>query len=165
MTVSRIAMRPTRGKLGRAGFTLIDLLVTVSIVGILAGLAIPNLRNMTFRARATSVAGDIEAIRVATLNYNGNAHTWPAEVPSGTVPPELVSFLPENFSFDGTGYQLDFENVPTPLGLPGAPNVRVLIAVSVTSPDDRLSAGVVELFGNNIVFSVGNTHTVIIDAI
>ena len=156
--------RTTRGGLGRGGFTLVELLVTVSIVGILAGLAIPNLRNMTFRARATSVAGDLEVVRVATLNYNANAHSWPAEVASGVVPPELNNFLPDGFSFAGTGYTIDFENVPVPLGLPGAPNVRLLIGASVTAPDDRLSAGVVELLGGNIVFSVGNTHTVVIDA-
>jgi prepilin-type N-terminal cleavage/methylation domain-containing protein len=156
--------RPARARLGRGGFTLVELLVTVSIVGILAGLAIPNLRNMTFRARATSVAGDLEVIRVATLNFNGDAHTWPAEAASGVVPPELVNFLPEGFSFAGTGYTLDFENVPVPLGLPGAPNVRLLIGASVTAPDDRLSNGIIELLGGTIVFSVGNTHTVLIDA-
>jgi type II secretory pathway pseudopilin PulG len=133
-------------------------------VGILAGLAIPNMRNMTFRARATSVAGDLEVIRVATLNYNGEAHAWPAEVASGVVPPELVGFLPEGFSFSGTGYELDFENVSVPLGLPGAPNVRLLIGASVTAPDDRLSNGIIELLGGTVIFSVGNTHTVLIDA-
>jgi prepilin-type N-terminal cleavage/methylation domain-containing protein len=156
--------RMARKGLGRGGFTLVELLITVAIVGILAGLAIPNLRNMTFRARATSVAGDLEVLRVATLNFNGNAHTWPAEVASGVVPPELVTFLPEGFSFAGTGYTIDYENVPVPLGLPGAPNVRLLIGASVTAPDDRLSNGIVELLGGTIIASVGNTHTVIIDA-
>ena len=66
----------------RGGFSLIELLVAVSIVGILAGLAIPNMRNMTFRARATAVAADLEVLRVATLNYNADTQAWPAEVPS-----------------------------------------------------------------------------------
>ena len=69
-------------RLGRHGFTLVELLVTVSIVGILAGLAIPNMRNMTFRARATSVVADLQVLSVAVLSYNGNAHAWPAEVAS-----------------------------------------------------------------------------------
>jgi type II secretory pathway pseudopilin PulG len=143
---------------------LIELLVTVSIVGILAGLAIPNMRNMTFRARATSVAGDIEALRVATLSYNANAHSWPGEAAPGVIPTELTGYLPDGFSFSGNGYQLDFENLPVPLGLPGAPNVRLLIGASVTASDERLSNGIVELLGGSIVFSVGNTHTVVIEA-
>ena len=161
----RVQTRYVRGpRLGRAGFTLVELLVTVSIVGILAGLAIPNMRNMTFRARATSVAADLEVLRVATLSFNGDMHAWPAEVASGVVPPELNGFLPDGFSFQGNGYEIDFENVPLIAGLPGDPNASQLIGASVTAPDDRLANGIAEILGGNIVFSVGNTHTVVIDA-
>jgi prepilin-type N-terminal cleavage/methylation domain-containing protein len=149
-----------KGVLGRDGFTLVELLVTVSIVGILAGLAIPNMRNMTFRARATSGAAGIEAISVA----NANAHAWPAEAASGVVPPELVPYLPDGFSFQGNGYELDFENISLPLGLPYDPNVSQLIGASVTAPDDRLSNGIIELLGGRVISSIGNTHTVVIDA-
>lgn len=162
--MKRACSRSSRAALGRGGFTLVELLVTVSIVGILAGLAIPNLNNMTFRARATSVAADLEVLRVATLSYNGDAHAWPAERPSGEVPPELVGFLPDGFSFAGNGYELDFENIPLPMGLPGDPNASLLIGASVTAADDRLFNGVAEILGGTIVFSVGNTHTVVIDA-
>ena len=72
----------------RGGFTLIELLVAMSIVGILAGLAIPNMRNVTFRARATAVFGDISVIRQATLDYNADQNAWPADVASGVIPPE-----------------------------------------------------------------------------
>ncbi|HET9950091.1 MAG TPA: type II secretion system protein [Longimicrobiales bacterium] len=149
----------------RGGFSLIEMLVAVSIVGILAGLAIPNMRNMTFRARATSVAADLEVLRVATLQYNADRMGWPADAPAGEIPPDLVPFLPGGFSFDGNGYVLDFENIPLPLGLPGAPNVSRLIGASVTATDDRLANAISELLGGNIVYSVGNTHTVLIDAL
>ena len=156
--------RRANGGLGRGGFTLVELLVTVSIVGILAGIAIPNMRTMMFRARATNVAADLQAISVATVSYNANAHAWPGEAPSGVVPPELVPYLPDGFSFQGEGYELDFENIPLPLGLPYDPNVSQLIGASVTATDERLSNGIVEALGGRIISSVGNTHTVVIDA-
>lgn len=163
--MNRVGARsPSSAGLGRGGFTLVELLVTVSIVGILAGLAIPNMRNMTFRARATSVAADLEALRIATVSYNADQHAWPAERAAGVVPPELVSFLPDGFTFQGNGYELDFENIPLPLGLPGDPSASLLIGASVTAADDRLSNGIAEILGGTIVFSVGNTHTVVIDA-
>lgn len=137
--------------------------MAVSIVGILAGLAIPNMRNMTFRARATTVAADLEVLRVATLNYNGDLNGWPAEVGPGIVPPGLSDYLPEGFSFDGNGYQLDYESLSFPGGLPGDPTTTQLIGAAVTATDDRLSNALVELLGGNIVASVGNTHTVVID--
>jgi prepilin-type N-terminal cleavage/methylation domain-containing protein len=147
----------------RGGFTLIELLVSVAIVGILAGLALPNLRTMIYRARATSMAGDMDVVRVATLSYNADNHSWPPETAEGEVPSELVPYLPENFSFDGDGYTLDFENWSLPGGLPGDPSTTTLIGVSVTTDDPALGNALIELLGSSIVFSVDNTHTIVID--
>ncbi|MDX1495307.1 MAG: hypothetical protein R3253_14670 [Longimicrobiales bacterium] len=136
--------------------------MAVSIVGILAGLAIPNLRSMTFRARATSVAGDIEVVRISTAQYNGDMNAWPGEVASGTVPPELNGFLPDGFSFQGDGYELDYERL-SPVVIPGDPNTTQLIGVSVTADTDELSNAIVELLGGAILYSVGRKHTFVID--
>jgi prepilin-type N-terminal cleavage/methylation domain-containing protein len=148
---------------GRGGFSLIELLMAISIVGILVGLAIPNLQTMTFRARATSVAADLDVIRVSALNFNADRSAWPAEAGPGVVPPGLVAFLPEGFSFEREGYQLDYENLSFPGGLPGDPTTTQLIGAAVTAPDDRLSRAIVEILGGSIVASAGNTHTVVID--
>jgi prepilin-type N-terminal cleavage/methylation domain-containing protein len=107
----------------RGGFSLVELLLVMSIIGILAGVAIPNMRNVTYRARAAAVDGDLNVLRQATLDYNADRNGWPAEVASGVVPPELSAFLPEGFSFTGEGYELDFENITLPFGLPGNPSV------------------------------------------
>ena len=147
----------------RGGFTLIELLVSVAIVGILAGLAIPNMRTVLLRARATQLAGDMEVVRVATNSYQANHHTWPAEASAGDVPPELVEYLPSGYSFVRNGYELDFENWTMPSGLPGDPNTHTLIGVSVVVTDESLGNALMELLGNSIIFSVGNTHTVVID--
>lgn len=147
----------------RGGFTLVELLVVAAIVGILAGLAIPNLRTMILRARAAEVAGDMEVVRVATLTYNADLHTWPSETGVGNVPPGLDAYLPDNFSFIGNGYQLDYENWSLPSGLPGDPGTRTLVGVSVNTADVSLGNALIEFMGGAIVFSVGNTHTIVID--
>lgn len=155
-TVGR--MDPRRG-----GFTLVELLVVAAIVGILAGLAIPNLRTVLLRARATELAGDLEVVRTAVLQYNGYNHTWPAETGPGAIPGGLAEFLPDAYTFERNGYQLDFENWSLPGGLPGDPSTRRLVGVSVVVTDPTLGNALVELLGSAIVFSVGNTHTVVID--
>ena len=153
--------RPVRDS-RRGGFSLIELLMAVSIVGILAGLAIPNLRSMTYRARAAEVAADIQVVRLATQQYTGDTFQWPAEVGAGVVPPELNGFLPDGFSFSGNGYTLDYEFL-SPIVLPGDPTTTRLVALAVVCDNDLLSNAVVELLGGSIVFSLGMRHTVVID--
>jgi prepilin-type N-terminal cleavage/methylation domain-containing protein len=148
---------------GRAGFTLVEMLITVGIVGILAGLAIPNLRTVLLRARATELAGDMEVVRVATQSYIAELSTWPAEAGTGTIPSGLDRYLPEGFSIVQDGYSLDFENWSVPGGLPGDPGTSRVIGVSVVVDDPQLGNALIELLGSTVVFSVGNTHTVLID--
>ena len=147
----------------RGGFTLVELMVVAAIVGILAGLAIPNLRTVLLRARATELAGDMEVVRTAALSYNGDFHTWPSESAAGAIPSGMAEYLPDNYSFSRNGYQLDFENWSLPGGLPGDPSTHTLIGVSVVVQDPNLGNALVEFLGSAIIFSVGNTHTVVID--
>lgn len=149
----------------RGGFTLVELLVVVAIVGILAGLAIPNMRTVMMRARATEVAADLDVVRVAAVQYHADSNSWPPETPVGVVPGELTDYLPDGFTFQGNGYELDFERWSLPGGLPGDPSTRTLIGVSVTTENSELGNAVAQFLGGSILFSVGNTHTVVIDRI
>ena len=157
--MSQVQRRDSR----RGGFTLIELMIVASIVGILAGLAIPNIRTMLYRARATDAAADMEVVRVATLNYQANLLSWPAEAATGAIPEGLDAYLPQGFTFSGDGYQLDFESWSLPSGLPGDPNTTMLIGVSVVAAEDDLGSAIAEFLAGAIVFSVGNTHTIVID--
>lgn len=154
-------MAMTRRDQRRAGFSLIELLLAVSIVGLLSGLAIPNLRTVTARARAAQIAGDIEVVQVATNQFNADQFAWPTEVAQGVVPPGLDDFLPSGFSFIGKGYQMDYERL-FPVVVPGDPNTTQLIAVAVVIDTDELSNALVETLGSSILYSVGRKHTFMI---
>lgn len=117
---------------------------------------------MTYRARAAEVAADLNNVRVATANYNADTFAWPEEVGTGEVPPELVDYLPENFSFQGNGYEIDYERF-SPVTIPSDPATTQLIAVAVTAETDQLSNAIVELLGGSLIFSSGRKHTVAID--
>lgn len=51
------------------GFTLIELMVTLSVVGILASIALPNYQNFMARARQTEAKLTLSAIYLAEMTF------------------------------------------------------------------------------------------------
>jgi general secretion pathway protein G len=65
--MTRIQERPVarRGTRRQGGFTLIEIMVVVVILGILAALVVPNILGNVDEARATAAVQDIRAIESA----------------------------------------------------------------------------------------------------
>jgi general secretion pathway protein G len=60
-----------------AGFTLIELLIVVAIIGIMAALAIPNLRNAMDRAKQKATMAEMRSIGNALETYAVDHNVYP----------------------------------------------------------------------------------------
>lgn len=61
----------------KKGFTLVELVVVIAILGILAGIAIPNFLDATASARGAKVVADMRTIQSAEMIYYAKNATYP----------------------------------------------------------------------------------------
>ena len=71
-----------------AGFTLLELIIVVAIVGILATIAIPALKNVPRRAAESVLLSDLRTFRDVIDQYKGD---------QGNYPPTLQALVEEGY--------------------------------------------------------------------
>ena len=117
------AVRVTRRQQG--GFTLIDMLFVIAIIGLLSTLAIPGLMRARTAAQSSSALGTMRIVNSAQLSYAitcglgfyapdfTTLTVKPATAPDAFLPPELATgptFIKSGYNFSMAG-----------TALPGAP--------------------------------------------
>ncbi len=73
----------------RDGFTLIELMIVVVVIGLLAAMAIPNYMNMQNHAKEASTKSNAHTVQLAVEDYsvrNGGIYS--------TAPADLTPLLP-----------------------------------------------------------------------
>ena len=82
------------------GFTLIELMIVVAIIGILAAVAIPKFADLVTKSKEAALKGTLGSLRSAVSIYYGDTE--------GTYPANLFNALA-----DGTKYLPALSNAPS----------------------------------------------------
>lgn len=95
----------SRRRRGQRGFTLIELIIVVTIIGILAGIALVQVRNVQRKAREAALKANLHDLRKALDNFYADKQRFPASLD------ELVPNYMRKIPPDPITEQTDWEEV------------------------------------------------------
>jgi general secretion pathway protein G len=95
---------------GRRGFTLIELMIVVAIIGILAAIAIPKFAELIRKSNEGSSKGNLGALRSALTIYYGDMEgVYPDLLPALTIAGKYLGSIPlaktPNYHADSSAVQ------------------------------------------------------------
>jgi prepilin-type N-terminal cleavage/methylation domain-containing protein len=136
--------------LNKRGFTLLELVVVLSVIGILAAVATPHYMRARRMAVAARIVCDFNTIVKVSMASYAEHEEFPPSANWGEIPTRFASLLPRNFAFRYRGVTYRWRRWSLPSGLPERPDQDVLVGLEVQTKDPRLLASVVGVYQGRV---------------
>jgi len=151
-------------KFGQHGFTLIELMIVVAIIGILAAIAIPNFLSYQARAKQSEVKADLGGIYTTELTFfaESNRYSGFTEIRYFTVSGTTQRYTYRSMPTDPTGTPTGTPDVLAPGSGPTAEN-SVTVAGSSATSFTATATGNVDTDSTLDQWHVNDAHHMVVD--
>lgn len=83
---------------GRRGFTLVEIMIVVVIIGLLAAIAIPTFSRVKLKSQAARMANDFRQFEAAFQRYSLELGSLPGATGLGLIPTGMGGYLPDSYT-------------------------------------------------------------------
>jgi len=99
-------------QIGKKGYTLLELMIVVAIVGILVALAIPNFQHSAMKAKETALKQNLFTMRAVLDQYYADRGDYPESLESLVEAKYLRAIPPVNSIFNKVSRVLGYPVIP-----------------------------------------------------
>lgn len=139
--------------IGRKGFTLVEIMVVIVIIGLLVAMAVPTFQKVQQQARANTFLSELRIYRYGVETFALQTGEYPTDTAPGTLDPELAEYLKaSDFAEDtpvGGKWDIarDLDGVTCAVGVVGVSRAELIEQVDDRLDDGNITTGLLRTLG------------------